>query len=441
MSYSIARYYLHQVQTRIHINMAQTIIKDHNLTKNGKLNEPAIIKTFERYMLLNPILQIYLLGKDGEILRYAADEKKIKVTHVSLEPIYSMLNQSGESTWILGDDPRDINEKKSFSVSPIPNEKGKNDYFLYVIIQDSIEADADRQLHESLMLKLGVYALGFSLFVGLVLGMTLFFRLIKRIIFLSEKIQEFRGDLIEVIPPITSSVNELDNLQSDLNALTIKIQSQVNLLEQSEDQRRFLVSRLSHDLRTPLTNVLGYMEQAEKKTTDPFMNTAYKNALKLKHYLDQLFDFARVDLASFVLQKEELSLSEFCFDIFNDYLTRNPKRDWEINVVENYIYVFDPIHIESALTNLFDNASKYGTGCVKFSVKHCNDELLLSICSQGEPIQPELCSQLRSGPLKTTSGLGLTIVRIISEKHGGRLKFQRIDDKNCFQIILPLSFP
>ncbi|MBF6057500.1 sensor histidine kinase [Thiomicrorhabdus heinhorstiae] len=437
VSYGMAHYYLQQVQTRIHLNMADTLIEDHRLVEHGKLDESAVSKTFERYMLLNPSLQIYLLDQQGNILRYAADKKKILRSQVSMQPIKAMLNQPDSGKWPLGDDPRSLQEKKPFSVARLPNKNGEENYYLYVIIQDSIEEDVNRQLQESLMLKLGVYALGFSLLIGLLLGVLLFSRLIRRIAFLSDKIQRFRQDLAQDVPPAKKNRNELDQLQNDMSALSSQIQTQVHQLEQSDEQRRFLLSRLSHDLRTPLTNLLGYMEQAEKQGTDPYLSTAYQNGLKLKHYLDQLFDFAKIDLQSFMLTKEELSLSEFCFDLFSDYLARNPNPDWKIDVSDNYLYEFDPVYMESALINLFDNALKYGQGEVCFALKPVDEGVVLSVCSQGEPLEASTEKQLTSSSFQIDSGLGLSIVRVITEKHGGQFCYVRRAEYNCFEIRLP----
>ncbi|WP_130537176.1 sensor histidine kinase [Thiomicrorhabdus indica] len=437
VSYGMAHYYLQQVQTRVHINMADTLIKDHQLVEHGKLDENAVSNTFERYMLLNPNLQIYLLDQQGNILRYAADKKKVLLTQVSLQPIEAMLNQPVVGQWPLGDDPRSLHEKKPFSVAHLPSTNGEENYYLYVIIQDSIESDVNRQLQESLMLKLGVYALGFSLLIGLLLGVLLFSRLIRRIAFLSDKIQCFRQDRTQSVPPAKENQSELDQLQNDMSALSRQIQTQVLQLEQSDEQRRFLLSRLSHDLRTPLTNLLGYMEQAEKKGSDPYLSTAYQNGLKLKHYLDQLFDFAKVDLQSFMLKKEELSLSEFCFDLFSDYLARNPSPDWRIDVSDNYLYEFDPVYMESALINLFDNALKYGQGEVHFTLKPVDEGIVLSVCSKGEPLETSIEKQLTSPSFQIDSGLGLSIVRVITEKHGGQFRYIREKEQNCFEINLP----
>lgn len=140
ISLTVSNYYLQQVQTKIHANVAQSIIEDHNLVNHGELDKQKVSSTFNRYMLLNPHLEIYLLDLQGNVLEYSADPKKIKRHKINIEPLLARIKKSTNLSeqFSMGDDPRSVTGTKPFSVAYLPNAQHP-EALLYVIIQNSIE--------------------------------------------------------------------------------------------------------------------------------------------------------------------------------------------------------------------------------------------------------------------------------------------------------------
>lgn len=452
ISLSLSNHYLQQVQTRIHIHVADSIIQDHQLVNQGQMSQAAIGSTFNRYMQLNPHLELYLTDLNGKILQYSADAKKIKRHQIDTLPLRAQLNtDSGDKPeFPMGDDPRSLSEKKPFSVAYLPN-KEHPEGFLYVIIQDSIEQEANRQLQESILLELSAWSVLSSLIIGLLLGGVLFYHLAKRISNLSQTITRFKEQPELPIAPPKQIKDEIDLLENTFMEMSVQIQQQMRQLSQTDQQRRFMISSLSHDLRTPLTNMLGYMEQLLQTQPSEYLNIAYQNGLKLKHYLDQLFEFAKLDVDSFKLHQQELSLSEFCFDIFKQYEATYPEQKWQIQIQKNIIYEFDVNQLERAIRNLIDNAIKHGQGSITLELEQKEDFIQFKVCDQGpllkhnddtlafDLFKPSMLAFNKSQGVNSGSGLGLAIVNSIAEKHHGHLNYCLDKNQNCFQISLPLN--
>ncbi|MEA1988236.1 MAG: HAMP domain-containing sensor histidine kinase [Pseudomonadota bacterium] len=446
ISFSLANHYLQQVQTKIHLKVADTLIEDHQLVQQGKLNQQAVTDTFKRYMLLNPLLEIYLVDEHGHILKYSADAKKIKRQQINLKPVRTFLTNQQITEFPLGDDPRHMSGQKPFSVALLPN-----GYYLYVIIQSSIEQEANRQLQESILLRVSAWSFIASLIIGVLLGGLLFLHLTKRIANLSSEVTSFKLNPNKSITKPSHINDDLDELSHAVSDMSQQLQQQLQKLSESDKQRRFMISSLSHDLRTPLTSLLGYIEQSKQNKEDLNLEIAYQNGLKLKRYLDQLFDMSKLDMESFKLHKQEMSLSEFCFDVFQQYQLNHPEREWKIVIQNNYLYQFDACHLERAVCNLLDNAIKHGQGAISLSLKKQQQRLIISIGDYGPFIQSqdsfssiELFSELchigdKPYNQKNGSGLGLAIVKSIVEKHNGELAYIREKHQNCFVISLPLE--
>ena len=452
ISLSLSNHYLQQVQTRIHIHVADSIIQDHQLVNQGQLSQAAIASTFNRYMQLNPHLEIYLTDLNGKILQYSADAKKIKRHQIETLPLRAQLNKDtlNKPEFPMGDDPRSLSGKKPFSVAYLPN-KEHPEGFLYVIIQDSIEQEANRQLQESILLKLSAWSFLSSLVIGLLLGGVLFYHLAKRIGNLSQTITHFKEQPEQPITPPKQIKDEIDLLENTFMEMSVQIQQQMRQLSHTDQQRRFMISSLSHDLRTPLTNMLGYMEQLTQTQPSEYLNIAYQNGLKLKHYLDQLFEFAKLDMDSFKLNQQALSLSEFCFDIFKQYETTYPTQKWHIKIQQHILYEFDVNQLERAIHNLVDNAIKHGQGSITLGLEQKADTIQFKVCDEGpvlnqndEPLafdlfKPSALTFKKNQDVSSGSGLGLAIVNSIAEKHHGHLEYCRDENQNCFQISLPLN--
>ncbi|MEE9447113.1 MAG: hypothetical protein V3V09_04085, partial [Arenicellales bacterium] len=111
--------YVAQLNQDLHRNLAQNLVADKNLVEQGRMNEMALKRTFQQYMVVNPSIEIYLLDLNGKLLSYSADPESVMRSSVSLQPIKDFL--SGAQKYPLGDDPRSHDKQKAFSVTPVPS--------------------------------------------------------------------------------------------------------------------------------------------------------------------------------------------------------------------------------------------------------------------------------------------------------------------------------
>lgn len=445
LSFALSSYYLKQVQIKINANVAQTLIQDNELVKQGKLNEPAIEDTFHRYMLLNPNLEIYLVDLSGNLLKYSANADRIKRNHIDTKPLQRFLNHPSQGL-ILGDDPRTLDSKSPFSVAYLPNNKHPEAY-LYVVIQPHIAEEVDRRLQESILLKLSGWSFLTSLLLGLGLGGALFYFLNRRIALLSEKVKRFEQVPQQVIPPPRHLEDELDELALATADMSVRLRDQLEHIQQSDQQRRFMISSLSHDLRTPLTNLLGYMEQAKLDGSTEHIDTAFQNDLKLKKYLDRLFEYAKLDSNLIPLNSQRQSLSGFCEILLQQYQTLSPTVDWCVDIHADIEAEFDRELMESAIKNLLDNAVKYGDGWVSFRLYKADAEAYIRVCNLGDELHEVnrllknklAVGQSGQGMEQYHTGFGLAIVHFIVEKHAASLVYWHKTHQNCFEIRLGLN--
>ncbi|RMF90031.1 MAG: sensor histidine kinase, partial [Nitrospinota bacterium] len=124
--------YLQEVNQRLHRTLAEHLVSEQPLIKEGEVNEGALQEMFHMLMVINPSIEIYLLDPFGTILAFSAPPGKVKRHRVSLQPIRRFLRHPDRLP-ILGDDPRSLRRQKIFSVAPVKRE-GRLEGYLYVVL-------------------------------------------------------------------------------------------------------------------------------------------------------------------------------------------------------------------------------------------------------------------------------------------------------------------
>lgn len=105
------RLYFQEVNQKLNLILAQHLVSEKILLKNGKVDENTLQNIFHMLMVVNPVIEVYLLGPDGTILAYSAPPGKVKRHSVSLEPVRRLLSGT-PALPVRGDDPRDLGQKK-----------------------------------------------------------------------------------------------------------------------------------------------------------------------------------------------------------------------------------------------------------------------------------------------------------------------------------------
>ena len=429
-------------QQNLNQHLAAQLVSDNKIVHDGHIDEKALKDTFMRYMTINPSIEIYYLDLKGKILSYSAEPGKVKRESVSLLPIKEFINGSKVYP-LLGDDPRDHDRLKAFSVTPIPNEKNQQGY-LYVVLQGEEFAAAYEQQTQNTILTLSFMVLAGSLFIGLLFGLFVFNRLTLRLKKLQNNVKCFaegdfqKPDIFHQSLTTQHVDDEIAQLQQHIATMGQHIAQQWNALKQQDKLRRDMVANISHDLRTPLAALQGYLETIALKgnafdeaDTSNYLSIAIKQIQRLQKLIDNLFELAKLDAQEHTPEFEAFSIKELIYDVANKFAMQADEKNIAIEIDthnDNPLVMADIGLIERVLDNLLNNAIHYSPNDSKITIRliFTEDNLVrVLVCDNGPGINDqqqqlifERFHQAHSPDRSNGhAGLGLAIVKKIIELH------------------------
>ncbi|WP_404365537.1 ATP-binding protein [Marinobacter sp.] len=450
-------------------DLAKHLVADRNLVDEGRLDEEALKELFELYMTINPSIEIYLLDTDGTILSYSADPAKIKRKRVSLEPIRTLLEDMSEYP-VLGDDPRSHDRRKVFSVTPVPSAENPEGY-LYVVLRGEEYDLAEAMARSDHFIEMSAWAVGISLTVGMLAGLAVFHRLTRRLTHLTQQVEAFASSGMSR-PPRSSlqrrpkgGGDEIDYLAGRFDQMAERIANQIEQLQDKDAQRRRLVAQVSHDLRTPLASMQGYIEALRMKREslsateqDAFLDIALQEGRRLGRLVDELFELAALEAREKVPQAEPFVLAELVHDVAQKHGPEAASKQVTLEVsgnAPNPMAFADLAMTERVLDNLISNAIAYSpaNSQVELVIAGNGQSLEVSVRDAGPGIpEPELehifepfCqgshTQTQNQAL-SHMGLGLAIAqRMMTLQQGSISVVNRQPQGAEFVICLPADNP
>lgn len=295
--------YQQEVNQKLNRALARNIVTDQLLSSQGEVSPYALKELFHLLMVVNPSIEMYLLDEKGVIVNFSAPAEKVKRSAVSLEPIHRFLSEA-DAFPILGDDPRDVTRQKVFSVSAIPLQGQPTGYLYIVLGGEEYDSVAD-MLQRSYILRLSLWAALTGLLFALLAGLFLFNMLTRRLSKLASTMEMFaKNDFSEAVGVHPEDFiperhnDEIDRLRSTFNRMVQRILQQVATLKQTDILRRELVANVSHDFRTPLASLHGYLEtllmkegMLTRKEHRKFLDIALKQSERLRELVGELFEW------------------------------------------------------------------------------------------------------------------------------------------------------
>ncbi len=442
LSVQLTRHYQQQLDQAFNRDLAQKLVADRGLVREGRLDQAALKETFQAYMNINPSIEIYLLDLDGRILAYSADPGKVKRRRVSLEPIRRFL--AGDDDYpLLGDDPRSHERYKPFSVTPVPSPAAAQGY-LYVVLRGEAYDRVAAPAQEAFLLRLTGGALAASLLFGLLAGLLLFRFLTRRLNRLALAMDKFRDSEFTTLEPwpAVARGDEIDRLGATFKEMAGRISAQLDALRRQDELRRQLVANVSHDLRTPLAVLQGYLETLQLKWDEMsaqqrrgYLDAALLNSARLSRQMAGLFELSHLEAREDSPRLESFPLAELVQDLVMKFAPKAREQDIALDFTSAPDLPFvmaDLALMERVLENLLANAIEHTAagGRVTIALSAVDDGVRVEVRDSGKGILPEDLPfvferfyQGQGGKKKRGhGGLGLAISRRILGLHGSTLQ-------------------
>ena len=258
--------------------------------------------------------------------------------------------------------------------------------------------------------------------------------------------------------------DEIDRLSGVFGDMSERIEAQVRRLALADRNRREMVGNVSHDLRTPLAALQGYLEtllmkegvmtSAEQRG---YLNVALRQSHRLASLIDQLFELARLDASEVAIHAEPFSISELAQDIVQQHQLAAQEKRIRLEAVlpEDLPFVCADIAlVERVFHNLLENALRYTPedGTVTVLLEHRAGAVEVTVSDNGSGIAPSDLPHIferfyraadqpdSSGAAPRSAGLGLAIAKRILELHGSEIAVASIPgDLTSFIFHLPLD--
>lgn len=255
---------------------------------------------------------------------------------------------------------------------------------------------------------------------------------------------------------ILSAANELvAPIAYEINEIVVSYENRLSMLHQTEETNRQLMTSLSHDVRTPLTTLIGYLDAAHKgivtgKDRDDYIETARRKAHDLKEYIDVLFDWFKLNSNEFAMELQTVEAAELTRDILIDWIPifEDKQIEYNIDIPEQPFRVcLDTDGYMRILNNLIQNVVAHShANKIEIALSKKNRNIEIKVTDNGIGIEKEDLNHIferlykcDKGRSEKGSGLGLSIVHQLVEKMNGTITTKSTQGSGTtFALLFPL---
>lgn len=258
-------------------------------------------------------------------------------------------------------------------------------------------------------------------------------------------------DSNEVFPPSYAEV------ASQIVQIKSTMQRNEQAMKDETDRRNDLITYLAHDLKTPLTSVVGYLDLLEEAPDMPevqrkkYIHITLEKALRLEKLINEFFEITRYNLQQIILEKESIDLSFMLMQLTDEFypLLTNHGNTVELQAEDDLTVYGDSMKLARVFNNILKNAISYSYPNTPIKVYAGKREKDIFICfiNQGKTIPVEKLNAIfekffRMDEARSTNtggaGLGLAIAREIVTLHGGTINASSENEMTTFSVTLPL---
>jgi signal transduction histidine kinase len=288
-------------------------------------------------------------------------------------------------------------------------------------------------------------------------------RILKPIDNLAKGVAEImKGNYTVVVDVNTNS--EISDLTDAFNDMSNKLYEDEKLNEEYEQNRRLLIANISHDLKTPITSIQGYIEAISdqqgisEEKVGKYLTIINHNAQYMNRLIDDLFLFSKLDMQKLEFNFTLVNARHYMADLMEEFRLELSEKHAVLTYLDELstdsTARIDPKRLHQVVRNIIDNAKKYGpeTGLeIKTRLYTADNSLCLDITNNGPGIPADQLDKIfdrfyRIDTERTkdtaSTGLGLAIAKELVVAHGGQITAKStVNEGTCFTIMLPEASP
>lgn len=278
----------------------------------------------------------------------------------------------------------------------------------------------------------------------------------KNISMLVENVEEMsNGDLDKKID--IKSKGDIGKVAYNINHIVEQLKNITVEERKAQQTKTDLITNVSHDLRTPLTSIIGYLNLIEEgKYKDEvelmyYIDIAYKKSLNLNVLINDLFELTKMQNRTVNFNKIDLNLVELIGQLVSQFEIQFRQENIKCRIdfsMEKLMIKADPIKLVRAFENLITNAMRYGKDGYYVDIKvFIEDEMaVVQVINYGEAIPivdlPHIFDRFyrvekSRNTVEGGSGLGLAITKNIIESHNGAIEATSDSNKTTFEVKIP----
>lgn len=288
--------------------------------------------------------------------------------------------------------------------------------------------------------------------------LVLLYRLLKKVFGYIDEVGKATEDLVNKDVEYIELPDELEEIKNRMNHLKRESEKNEKLAKENEEKKDELIVYLAHDIKTPLTSMIGYLsildeiDDMPKKKQKNYISIALDKSYRLEDLINELFDVARFNSEKIVLEKEELNLNLMLEQIIDDFYPtlRELNKSIKLNYNEPISINGVPDKLSRVFNNLIKNAISYSKeeSEIVINLKKDNNNAIVEVINKGKQISKEKLSKIfekfyRLDSARTSrtggSGLGLAIAKDIVELHNGTIIAESNEEETTFRVTLPLK--
>lgn len=291
----------------------------------------------------------------------------------------------------------------------------------------------------------------------LIIVLSLLYKLLNKIFSYVFAVSESADKLFDKNVEYINLPPEMVEIEKKLNHFKTEAIKKERLARENEQKKDELIVYLAHDIKTPLTSMIGYLsllseiKDMPQEQRNRYIDIALDKSYRLEYLINELFDVARFNSEKIVLEKEEINLNLMLEQIADDFYPTLKEMNKKINFTsdEKTILYADPDKLSRVFNNLIKNAVNYSkeNTDIDISILNKENQATVKITNKGKQIPKEKLDKIfekfyRLDSSRTSktggSGLGLAIAKEIVELHGGRIYAESDMKETTFSVILPI---